>query len=134
MFNLNVASAVAEATNNVFHALPSTAGMAGKVQVMSFGRGTVNMANNEVSPNAAQFWIGHCIGGVINGWNINLGANNQPLMVVPLTHDFRPALGSPLINAGNGLGALPAAMLPVAQPGGLARKQDGALDIGAYEY
>ena len=47
---------------------------------------------------------------------------------------FRPALGSPLINAGNGLGALPAAMLPVAQPGGLARKQDGALDIGAYEY
>lgn len=48
MFNLNVASAVAEATNNVFHALPSTAGMAGKVQVMSFGRGTVNMANNGV--------------------------------------------------------------------------------------
>ena len=48
LFNLNVASAVAEATNNDFHALPSTAGMAGKVQVMSFGRGTVNMANNGV--------------------------------------------------------------------------------------
>lgn len=71
---------------------------------------------------------------MINGWNSNLGANNQPLMVAALAHDFRPALGSPLINAGNGLGALPAAMLPVAQPGGLARKQDGALDIGAYEY
>ena len=134
LFNLNDASAVAESTNNVFHALPATAGKAGKVQVMAFGRGTVNMANNWVSPNAAQFWVGHYIGAVVNGWNSNLGANNQPLMVAPLQHDFRPALGSPLINAGNGLGALPTAMLPIAQPGGLARKQDGALDIGAYEY
>ena len=54
LFNLNVASAVAEATNNDFHALPSTAGMAGKVQVMSFGRGTghVQIEQNHLWINA----------------------------------------------------------------------------------
>lgn len=134
LFNLNMPGAVAEVLNNVFYAMPANAGMAGKVQAMSIGKGSVNLANNWVSPNAAQFWAGHYIGALVNGWNSNLGANNQPLMLAPLQHDFRPALGSPLVNVGNGLGALPAAMLPTAQPGALPRKQDGALDIGAYEY
>lgn len=134
LFNLGLAGAVAEVSNNVFYAMPATAGMPGKVQALSFGLGTVNLSNNWVSPNAAQFWTGHYIGALVNGWASHLGGNNLPVMAAPRQHDFRPALGSPLINAGNGLGYLPAALLPTLQPGGLARKQDGALDIGAFEY
>lgn len=135
MFNLVMPNAVADVKNNVFYAAPNTPGLPGKVQAMALGKGTVNMANNWVSPNAAQYWVGHLTGAVVNGWNTNLGANNNPMLVNLAQHDYRPAAGSPLINAGNGLGNLTFSLLPVAQPATLIlRKQDGMIDIGAYEF
>ncbi len=135
LFNLQIPSAVADVKNNIFYASPSTVGAAGKIQVMAYGQGTVNMANNWVSPNAAQYWVGHLSGAVVNGWNTNIGNNNAPLFVDEAQHDYRPAIGSPLINAGNGLGSLNATVLPVAQPGPVrVRKQDGMIDIGAFEF
>jgi len=135
MFNLVMPNAVADVKNNVFYAAPNTPGLPGKVQAMALGKGTVNMANNWVSPNAAQYWVGHLTGAVVNGWNTNLGANNNPMLVNLSPHDYRPAAGSPLINAGNGLGSLSSSLLPVAQPATIIlRKQDGMIDIGAYEF
>lgn len=101
----------------------------------SLGLVVHNLTDNWVSQNAAQFWAGHCIGALVNGCNSNLGANNnQPVMVAPQQCDFRPALGSPLISAGNGIGAVPAATLPLARPDRLARQQDRAVNIDAPEY
>ncbi|MFZ6710120.1 hypothetical protein [Undibacterium sp. TC9W] len=135
MFNLGMPNAVADVRNNLFYALPVTPGSPGKVQAMALGKGTVNMTNNWVSPNAAQYWVGHLTGAVVNGWNTNLGANNNPVLANVAQHDYRPALGSPLINAGNGLGNLTSNLLPVAQPGAvILRKQDGMIDIGAFEF
>lgn len=135
MFNLGMPNAVADVRNNLFYALPVTPGAPGKVQAMALGKGTVNMTNNWVSPNAAQYWVGHLTGAVVNGWNTNLGANNNPILANVAQHDYRPALGSPLINAGNGLGNLTSNLLPVAQPGAvILRKQDGMIDIGAFEF
>ena len=97
------------------------------------GAGTVEMANNWVSPNSAKFWIGHLSGARINGWSTNIGANNNPMLVNALAHDYRPAAGSPLVNAGAELGELWA---PISEPAGTgaARKQDAAIDIGAFEH
>ncbi|MES2036694.1 MAG: hypothetical protein V4495_02560 [Pseudomonadota bacterium] len=135
MFNLGMPNAVADVRNNLFYALPVTPGSPGKVQAMALGKGTVNMTNNWVSPNAAQYWVGHLTGAVVNGWNTNLGANNNPVLANVAQHDYRPAIGSPLINAGNGLGNLTSNLLPVAQPGAvILRKQDGMIDIGAFEF
>ncbi|MFZ6682016.1 hypothetical protein [Undibacterium sp. Tian12W] len=135
MFNLGMPNAVADVRNNLFYALPVTPGAPGKVQAMALGKGTVNMTNNWVSPNAAQYWEGHLTGAVVNGWSSNLGGNNNPVLANVAQHDYRPALGSPLINAGNGLGNLTSNLLPVAQPGAvILRKQDGMIDIGAFEF
>ncbi|MBI3729962.1 MAG: hypothetical protein HY254_16745 [Burkholderiales bacterium] len=135
MFNLGMPNAVADVRNNLFYALPVTPGSPGKIQAMALGKGTVNMTNNWVSPNAAQYWLGHLTGAVVNGWNTNLGANNNPVLANVALHDYRPAVGSPLINAGNGLGNLTSSLLPVAQPGAVTlRKQDGMIDIGAFEF
>ena len=135
LFNLSRPAAVADVRNNVFHTTPVTAGLPGQIQAMTIGQGTVNLANNWVSPNAAQFWLGHLTGAVVNGWASNLGAGLQPMFANGALHDYRPGLGSPLINAGNGLGSLPAWALPTAQPGpARVRKQDGVFDIGAFEF
>lgn len=138
LFNLMMPHAWAEVRNNIFQATPATPatpGAAGRVQAMAIGKGTVNLLNNWVSPNAAAYWAGHLSGAVVNGWAGNLGAGNQPLFVNAALHDYRPAAGSPLINAGDGLGYLNAKLLPVAQPGANpVRKQDWLLDIGAFEY
>ena len=135
MFNLGMPNAVADVRNNLFYALPVTPGSPGKVQAMALGKGTVNMTNNWVSPNAAQYWVGHLTGAVVNGWNTNLGADNNPVLANVAQHDYRLAVGSPLINAGNGLGNLTSNLLPVAQPGAvILRKQDGMIDIGAFEF
>ena len=54
-------------------------------------------------------------------------------------HNFRPAAGSPLINAGVALDAEISASgnLPLSEVGldpNALRVNDGAIDIGAYEY
>lgn len=135
MFNLGMSNAVADVRNNLLYALPVTPGSPGKIQAMALGKGTVNMTNNWVSPNAAQYWVGHLTGAVVNGWSSNLGANNNPVLANAAQHDYRPAIGSPLINAGNGLGNLTSNLLPVAQPGTvILRKQDGMIDISAFEF
>ncbi len=135
LFNLSMPGAVADVRNNVFQTTPITPGLPGQVQAMALGKGTVNLANNWVAPNAMTYWIGHLTGAVVNGWGSNLGAGLQPMFFNAPGHDYRPAAGSPLVNAGDGLGALPAWALPTAQPGPIrARKQDGAFDIGAFEY
>ena len=140
LFNLALQNAVADVRNNVFYSYPNTAGMPGKVQAMSIGRGTVNMAANWVSPNAAQFWLGHLVAGaVVNGWNSNISGNNSPLLVNASLHDFRPTAASPLVNAGAALagsiassGNLPTGVVGAAVT--TLRAQDANIDIGAYEY
>lgn len=135
MFDLTMPSAVADVKNNVFYASPSTVGASGKVQAMAIGQGTVNMANNWVSPNATQYWAGHLSGALVTGWNTNIGSNNQPLFVNEAQHNFRPAAGSPLIDAGNDLSNLSISNLPLVEPSPIGvRKQDWMIDIGAFEY
>jgi hypothetical protein len=134
LFSLDLPGASADVRNNIFYTAPTTVGSPGKVQVMALGKGTVNLANNWVSPNATMFWIDHLSGALINGWGSNLGANNAPMFVNEALHNWRPAAGSPLLNAGNALGDLPTKLLPLAHPGtGALRPQDGAIDIGAFE-
>lgn len=139
LFHLDMANATADVSNNVFYTSPITVNAPGKVQAMSFGKGTVNLSGNWVSPNAAQFWLGHLVpGAVVNGWSSNIGANNLPVFVSELLRDFRPAAGSPLIDSGVPLGTpisstgnLPVGVVD-SGPGAL-RPNDGAIDIGAYE-
>ena len=60
-----------------------------------------------------------------------LGTGNQPGFANAALHDWLPGAGSPLVNAGNNLGDLPAWALPVAQPGAVRlRKQDGGWTSG----
>ena len=140
LFDLNLQNAVADVRNNVFYTYSTTVGSPGKVQAMSIGRGTVNMAANWVSPNAAQFWLGHLVAGaVVNGWGSNISSNNSPLLVNPALHDFRPTAGSPLVNAGATLagsitssGNLPTGIVGAAVTA--LRAQDAIIDIGAFEY
>ena len=135
LFNLSMPGAVADVRNNVFQNTPVTPGTPGQVQVMALGQGTVKLASNWVPPNAMAYWIGHLTGAVVNGWGSSQGASQQPMFLNATLHDYRPAVGSPLINAGDGLGALPAWALPTAQPGPVrTRKQDGLFDIGAFEF
>jgi hypothetical protein len=102
---------------------------------VALGNGTVNLSNNWVSANAAPFWAGHPSGAVVNGWASSLSASPMSLFVNAAQHDYRPASGSPLVNAGSGLGALPAWALPLAQPGAVkARQPNGLYDIGAFEF
>lgn len=138
LFNLVMPNAVAEVKNNVFYTSPVSTGVAGMVQAMSYGHGTINLAGNWVSGNAAQFWLDHTVAGaVVNGWNSNINANNPPLFVDETQHDFRPAIGSPLIDASAALDAQLASTgnLPVGVAGapGAIRAKDGHLDIGAFE-
>jgi hypothetical protein len=129
-----ISNAVADVRNNVFYARPSTAGSPGRILAFAMGTGTVNMSHNWVPPNAAQFWFGHITGAKISGWNTNIGANNQPMFVDEAAHDYRPASGSSLINAGLEPGSFGLA-LPLGIPGiTVPRKQDGQRDIGAFEF
>jgi hypothetical protein len=140
LFRLDIQNAVAEVSNNVFQASPTTPNAPGQVQAMSYGHGTVNLSGNWVSPNAGRFWLDHTVpGAVVNGWSSNIGASNQPMFVDELLHDFRPSAGSPLIDAGVPLDAEISASgnLPVGVVGfdpGAVRPADGAIDIGAYEF
>ena len=140
LFNLSLQNAVAEVSNNVFQTTPATANAAGMVQAMSNGHGTVNLSGNWVSPNAGQFWLGHAVpGAIVNGWSSNIGAGNQPMFVNEPLHNLRLATGSPLINAGVPLDPEISASgnLPVSEVGfdpNALRVNDGAIDIGAYEY
>ena len=135
LFNMDRPNAVADVKNNVFYTSPTTAGAKGKIQAMLVGHGTANLTNNWVSPNAAPYWLGHLTGAIVTGWNTNLGANNQTLFVNEALHNFRPAVGSPLIDAGNDLSNINLSNLPIAEPSQVAvRKQDWIMDIGAYEY
>lgn len=135
LFGLLMPTAVADVRNNVFQATPSTLRAPGKVQAMVYGTGTVNMKNNWVSPNAAQYWAGHLTGALVNGWSSNLGAGNNPKFMNAALHDFRTAAGSPLINQGDSLLDLDISLFPLYEPGSAGpRKQNGALDIGAFEY
>lgn len=138
LFNLVMPNAVAEVKNNVFYTYPVSTGVAGMVQTMSYGHGTINLAGNWVSGNAAQFWLNHTVAvAVVNGWNSNINANNPPLFVDETQYDFRPAIGSPLIDASAALDAQLASTgnLPVGVAGapGAIRAKDGHLDIGAFE-
>ena len=140
LFDLTLQNAVADVRNNVFYTYPNTVSTPGKVQAMSIGRGTVNMAANWVSPNAAQFWLGHLVAGaIVNGWNSNVAVNNNPLLVNPVQHDFRPTASSALLNSGAALtgvilssGNLPTGI--VGAPITALRAQDANIDIGAYEF
>ena len=135
LFGLSMPTALADTRNNVFQATPTTLGFPGKVQAMVYGKGTVSMKNNWVSPNAAQYWAGHLTGAIVTGWSSNLGASNNPNFVNAALHDFRPAAGSPLINQGDKLLDLDVTLLPFYEPGtGAPRKQNGVLDIGAFEF
>jgi hypothetical protein len=140
LFHFDSQSAIGEVSNNVFQATPITPNSPGQVQAMSSGHGTINLSGNWVSPNASQFWLDHTVpGAVVNGWSSNIGASNHPMFVDEPLHDFRPAAGSPLIDAGNPLGPEISASgnVPVSVVGfdpGAVRPFDGAIDIGAYEY
>ena len=135
MFYMLMPGAVADARNNVLQTSPTTVGAQGKVQAMALGAGTVAMASNWVSPNAAQFWIGHPSGAVLTGWNTNLGAGNNPKFVNAAQHDYRPAAASPLINAGASLSSINASLWPLFEPYPIvARKKNGIIDVGAYEF
>ncbi|MES2946110.1 MAG: PKD domain-containing protein [Pseudomonadota bacterium] len=134
LFNMQLAKAVADVRNNLFYSMPLTAGKAGKIQAFALGTGTVNMSHNWVSPNAAEFWLGHLTGAKINGFAASLAATNKPQLVNETAHNYRPATASPLINAGE-----EAAIFHVVTPSrmpGLSgwRPKDGKLDIGAFEY
>ncbi|MEO7324613.1 MAG: hypothetical protein ABIW82_07270 [Dokdonella sp.] len=135
LFHMDLQNAIADIRNNIFFTTPATAGAEGKIQVMSYGAGTANLANNWVSPSAAQFWLGHPVAGaVVNGWNTNMGANNNPMM----QQDLRPASGSPLLDAAAPLavGVISSGNRPNGVAGlgaGMIRPSDGHLDIGAYE-
>ncbi len=134
LFNLDMPKAVADVKNNVFQTSPITAGAAGKIQAMAVGKGTVVLSNNWVSPNAAQYWLGHLTGAVVSGWNTNSGAGNNPGFLNAAQHDYRLAAGSPLINAGVDP-TMFNLVVPIAEPSPITvRKQNGAIDIGAFEY
>ena len=99
---------------------------------MAIGRGIINLSHNWVSPNAAKYWFGKTNNATVNGWSGNIGANNSPVFKNESAHDFRPAVGSPLIDAGiNIVGGMVPAFEPVSL---LKRMQNGVIDIGAFEY
>ncbi len=138
LFNLLMQVSVADVQNNIFYAPSITPNQPGKLQAMSIGIGTVNLANNWVGPNTGQFWLGHKLPGVvINGWNTNIGANNMPAFVNEAAHDYRPTVLSPLTNAGSILANLNVLSLVSPTPPSVipqsAARRPGALDIGAYE-
>lgn len=134
LFNMQLANAVADVRNNLFYSMPLTAGKAGKIQAFALGTGTVNMSHNWVSPNAAQFWLGHLTGAKINGFAASLAANNNPKLINETAHNYRQAAASPLIDAGEETPTFHVAR-PTRMPGlpGL-RPRDSKLDIGAFEY
>ena len=80
-----------------------------------------------------------CYGSVTNVTYSNVeggftGTGNidaDPKFVNAATGDFRLQLGSPSINTGDPAGVPPA---PETDIVGTARPQDGAVDMGAYEY
>jgi len=136
-FNLQQPEAIAEVRNNVFYSLPETPGDIGKVQTFAYGAGTVNMANNWVSPTATKFWAGQVNNAFLTGWETNIGTANNPQFVDEAQHDYRPAAGSPLINAGTGLAGF---YTPSSQPAGslaavpTPRPLSGTIDLGAFEF
>jgi hypothetical protein len=132
LFTMQLSNAIADVRNNVFYTAPLTAGKTAKIYTVALGTGTVNLSNNWMAPNAAQFWLGHTTGAILNGWSSNIVTGANTLFAKPGGPDYTPAAGSPLINAGTALGTLAA---PTGQPGAAAtvRKQDGKIDIGAFE-
>jgi len=85
--------------------------------------------------NAGYDKIDHLTGALVTGWNTNIGTDNNPMLMNEALHDYRPAIGSPLIDAGNDLSNLTISELPIAEPSPTAvRKQNWIIDIGAFEF
>jgi hypothetical protein len=141
LFFLMQPSARAEVWNNIFYAAPVTPGHQPKAMAMAYaGAGTVNLMNNWMSSTVAAAWLGHPSAAKVTGWGSNAIANGSPGFENQSQHLYTPAAGSPLINAGAQLSQLNPGLsplwLPQTQSMGprMARKQDGQIDIGAYEY
>jgi hypothetical protein len=139
LFKLSMAAAIADARNNVFYTTPATGGGVGAVLAVTIDAGTVNLANNWFSPNAAPYWLGHASPGIVNGWSTNIGTDNSPGFLNYSQHDFNISAGSPLIDKGGALSGVAIANghLPTELPGlppAAPRPVDQHLDVGAFEY
>ena len=141
LFFLMQPSARAEVWNNIFYATPATPGHQPKAMAMAYaGAGTVNLKSNWMSPTVAAGWLGHPSAATVTGWAANITGNGAPGFQNQGQHLYTPVAGSALVNAGASLAQLNAGMFPLWQPQAqspaarVARKQDGQIDIGAYEY
>lgn len=110
--------------NNTIH------GFAEGIRFYSLVEAGTIIRNNAVS-GWARGWMCspyacESLAGVLADHNVTSGTFG---FVDLANHDFRLAAGSPLINAGAGLGAL-----NPDDYAGQARPQGGAYDVGAYEY
>lgn len=139
LFKLSMAAAIADARNNVFYTTPATGGGVGAVLAVTIDAGTVNLANNWFSPNAAPYWLGHASPGIVNGWSTNIGTDNSPGFLNYSQHDFNISAGSPLVDKGGAQSGVVVANghLPTELPGlppAAPRPVDQHLDVGAFEY
>jgi len=141
LFFLMQPSARAEVWNNIFYAAPATAGQPGKGMAMAYaGAGTVNLSRNWMSPTVAAGWLGHASPAKVTGWGANIIANGSPGFQNQGLYPYTPVAGSALVNAGASLSSLKAGTTPLSLPQAqvlappTARKQDGQIDIGAFEY
>ncbi|MFA5963388.1 MAG: hypothetical protein WC804_05175 [Sphingomonas sp.] len=141
LFFLMQPSARAEVWNNVFYAAPATPGHQGKAMAMAYaGAGAVNLSNNWMSTTVAATWLGHAAPATVTGWAANTIASGSPGFQNQGPFPYAPAAGSALVNGGVSLSQLKAGSSPLWLPQTIAlgpeiaRKQDGQVDIGAFEY
>lgn len=141
LFFLMQPSARAEVWNNIFYAAPATPGHQPKRMAMAYsGAGTVNLASNWMSATVAATWLGHPSPATVTGWGANIVASGSPGFQSQGQFPYVPTAGSVLVNAGTSLSPLKAGASPLSLPQMLvlgppmARKQDGQIDIGAFEY
>ena len=141
LFFLTQPNAVAQVWNNIFYAAAVTPGKAAKAMAMAYsGAGTVNLMNNWMSSTVAAGWVGHPSPAKVTGWAANTISAGSPGFLNAAPHLYTPAAGSALINAGTPLAQLKAGTFPLWLPQNpstwspMARKNDGQIDVGAYEY
>ncbi|MDH7973522.1 hypothetical protein QH494_15125 [Sphingomonas sp. AR_OL41] len=141
LFFLVQPSARAEVWNNIFYAAPATPGHQPKAMAMvSAGAGTVNLSNNWMSARVAPTWLGHPSAAKVTGWAANIVASGSPGFQNQAPFPYTPAAGSALVNGGVSLASLKPGSAPLSLPQTqalgphVARKQDGQIDIGAFEY